>query len=177
MHAHILSNCHTALTQGRFTWHHNSVLSSLINLVRPFLKDGMTLYSDMPGFQAPNGGTIPPHVLVTALKPDIVGINTLSQEVIVPKLIRPWDSNIVQSHNFKSKKYAPLIADLSHSLIVSFFPHRSDCQRSDDKGQPLMSQIVLSQILYKPSFPKEILHTCFLKSCATILVLYSFHAW
>ena len=40
-----------------------------------------------------------------------------------------------------------------------------------------MSQIVSSQILYKLSFPKEILHTCFLKSCATILVLYFFRAW
>jgi len=30
------------------------------------LKEGMTLYSDMPGYQAPHGGTIPPHILVTA---------------------------------------------------------------------------------------------------------------
>ena len=47
--AHVLSNCPTALTQGRFTWRHNSVLSSIINLIRPHLKDGFILYSDMPG--------------------------------------------------------------------------------------------------------------------------------
>ena len=56
----------TALTQGRYTWRHNSVLTSIIKLVQPILKDGMTLFSDMPGYQAPYGGTIPPQVLVKA---------------------------------------------------------------------------------------------------------------
>ena len=99
----------------------NSVLTSLINLVRPHLKDGMTLFSDMPGFQAPHGGTIPPHILVTALKPDIFIFNEQSQEVIVFELTCPWDSNIARSHAFKSEKYSPLIADLSQRFIVSFF--------------------------------------------------------
>ena len=69
--AHILSNCSAALNQGRYTWRHNSVLNSIINLIRPHLKSGMVLFSDMPGFQAPHGGTVPPHVLVTAHRPDI----------------------------------------------------------------------------------------------------------
>ena len=46
-------------------------MSSLINLFRPHLRNGMVLFSDMPGFQASHGGTIPPHILVTSLKPDI----------------------------------------------------------------------------------------------------------
>ena len=120
--AHILSNCTTALNQGRLTWRHNSVLSSIINLIQPDLKTGMTLFSDMPGYQAPHGGTIPPHILVTALKPDIFLFNSSSQEVIVFELTCPWDSNIVRSHDFKSEKYAPLITDLSQRYVVSFFP-------------------------------------------------------
>ena len=120
--AHILSNCSTALNQGRFTWRHNSVLCSIIHLVRPFLKNGMRLYSDMPGYQAPHGGTVPPHILVTALKPDIFVYNELSQEVVVFELTCPWDRNIASSHNRKSEKYAPLIADLSHTRVVSFYP-------------------------------------------------------
>ena len=75
----------------------------------------------MPGYQAPHGGTIPPHILVTALKPDLVIVNELSQEIIVFELTCPWDSNIARSHNFKTEKYAPLIADLSCTRIVSFF--------------------------------------------------------
>ena len=98
--AHILSNCPTALTQGRYTWRHNSVLSSLIKLVQPLLKEGMILFSDMPGYQAPHGGTVPPHVLVTTLKPDIVIINEQSEEVIIFELTCPWDSNISRSQEF-----------------------------------------------------------------------------
>ena len=119
--AHVLSNCTTALSQGRYTWRHNSVLTSLIKLVQPLLKEGMILYSDMPGFQAPNGGTVPPHILVTAQKPDIFIFSELSEEVFVFELTCPWDSNISRSHTYKSEKYAPLIADLSQRFIVSFF--------------------------------------------------------
>ena len=119
--AHILSNCSTALTQGRLTWRHNSVLSSMIDLIKPHLRPGMILYSDMPGHQAPHGGTVPPHVLVTALKPDIFIFSELSQQVIVFELTCPWESNIARSHTFKTEKYSPLIADLAQRYVVSFF--------------------------------------------------------
>ena len=119
--AHVLSNCSTALTQGRFTWRHNSVLGSIIKLVQPHLKNGMVLHADLPGHQAPHGGTIPPHILVSALKPDIFIYSELSQEVVVFELTCPWDSNIDRSHNFKSEKYAPLVSDLSRTHLVSFF--------------------------------------------------------
>ena len=69
--AHVLSNCSTALDQGRFTWCHDSVLSTVIDIIRPNLIPGKQLFSDMPGYQAPHGGTIPPHILVTNLRPDI----------------------------------------------------------------------------------------------------------
>ena len=119
--AHVLSNCSTALNQGRLTWRHNSVLSSIISVIRPLLKDGMILFSDINGFQAPHGGTIPPHILVTALKPDIFIYSETSQVVIIFELTCPWDSNISRSHQYKSEKYAPLVADLSRDRIVHFF--------------------------------------------------------
>ena len=75
----------------------------------------------MPGFQAPHGGTVPLHILVTSLKPDIFIFNERSQEVYVFELTCPWDRNIARSHNFKSEKYAPLVADLSHTHIVHFY--------------------------------------------------------
>ena len=119
--AHILSNCSTALHQGRLTWRHNSVLCSIIKVMQPLLKDGLRLYADVSGFQAPHGGTIPPHIFVTALKPDIVIFSETSQEIVLFELTCPWDSNIVRSHDFKSEKYAPLVADLSGIFIVHFF--------------------------------------------------------
>ena len=119
--AHVLSNCSTALDQGRLTWRHNSVLCSIIDVIKPLLKDGMKLFADVPGFQAPHGGTIPPHILATALRPDIVIFSETSLEIVLFELTCPWDSNIVRSHTYKSEKYAPLIADLSGSRIVHFY--------------------------------------------------------
>ena len=34
------------------------------------------------------------------------------------ELTCPWDSNVVQSHNYKQEKYAPLVADLSCRYTV-----------------------------------------------------------
>ena len=59
-----------ALDQGRYTWRHNSVLSNLISLIRPNLSPDACLYSDLPGFTAPGGGSIPPHILVTNQRSD-----------------------------------------------------------------------------------------------------------
>ena len=152
--AHVLSNCSTALNQGRYTWRHNSVLSSLIDLIRPHLREGMTLFSDMPGYQAPHGGTIPPHILVTALKPDLVIVNELSQEIIIFELTCPWDSNIVRSHNFKTEKYAPLIADLSCTRIVSFFAVEISArgQISKENRSRLKCFIQKKLLVYKRNF-------------------------
>ena len=119
--AHILSNCQIALDQGRFTWRHDSVLSSVINLIRHNLIPGMHLYSDMAGLFAPSGGTIPPHVLVTQLRPDIFIFNEASREAVVFELTCPWDGNIDRAHAYKEGKYAPLVADLSRSFVTYHF--------------------------------------------------------
>ena len=93
----------------------------MLKLIQPHLREGLSLFSDLPGHQAPHGGTIPPHIHVTALKPDIFILNRLTQEVIVFELTCPWDSNIIRSHNYKTEKYSPLIADLSNNYVVSFY--------------------------------------------------------
>ena len=118
---HILSSCNVSLEQGRLTWRHNSVLSNVISLIRPHLAAGMHLFSDLPGFLAPNGGSIPPHVLVTNLRPDIFIFNESTREVIIFELTCPWDSNIARSHTYKEEKYAPLVADLSHFYKTFLF--------------------------------------------------------
>ena len=118
---HILSNCNVALDQGRYTWRHNSVLNTLIQLVTPFLDSTYCLYSDIPGFEAPHGGTIPPHILVTNLRPDLFLVSESKRKAVVFELTCPWDSNVARSHNYKEGKYAPLVADLSQTFSVSHF--------------------------------------------------------
>ena len=118
---HVLSNCGTALEQGRYTWRHNSVLLSIIDGIRGDLIDGFLLFSDMEGFHAPHGGVIPPDILVTNLKPDLFLVNESNKVIVLLELTCPWDSNIERSHNFKQEKYAPLVADLSRNYKVFHF--------------------------------------------------------
>ena len=119
--AHVLSICNTALDQGRFTWRHDSVLSTIISIVRPHLIAGRQLFSDLSGHQAPHGGTIPPHILVTNLRPDIFILDELKREVVILELTCPFDRNVDRMHSYKEDKYAPLVADLSRSFTVYNF--------------------------------------------------------
>ena len=119
--AHILSNCTVALEQGRLTWRHDSVLNTIVTFINRKLRPGFVLYSDLRGFQSPNGGVIPPHVLVTPLRPDIFLINEGSREIVLFELTCPFERNIDRSHTYKEEKYAPLVADLSRSFKVFNF--------------------------------------------------------
>ena len=118
---HVLSNCSISLDQGRYTWRHNSVLNSIIHIIRPALGPSFELFSDLPGFEAPHGGTIPPHILVTNLRPDLFIVSESLQRVILIELTCPWDSNVQRSHAYKQEKYAPLVADLSQRFTVFHF--------------------------------------------------------
>ena len=119
---HVLSGYSVALDQGRYTWRHDSVLLSIASTIRDYLGAGFAIYADLPGFFAPHGGTIPPDILVTTLRPDIFLVNESSGTIIMVELTCPYDSNIATSHVFKSEKYAPLVADLSRRFRVQYYP-------------------------------------------------------
>ena len=119
--AHILSNCSSALEQGRFTWRHDSVLKSIVSFASAQLRNGFTLYSDLHGFQAPHGGVIPPNILVTTLRPDVFIVNEDARIAVLFELTCPWERNIERDHTYKQEKYSPLVADLSHEYQVFQF--------------------------------------------------------
>jgi hypothetical protein len=109
---HVLSSCSTALKQGRYTWRHDSVLQSIVDFVKPKLREGFTLFSDLNGQDAGNGGTFPPDIIVTSQRPDLVLIDREKRLIIVFELTCPWDANINKDHTYKQNKYASLISDL-----------------------------------------------------------------
>ena len=116
---HILSACDTALNQGRYTFRHNRVLKEITNNIDTNL---YTFYSDLEG-QTIEGGTIPPDVLVTAEKPDIVILHRLIKHLVVIELTCPWEENLEDARQRKSNKYAPLIADIEQKgFSVEYFP-------------------------------------------------------
>ena len=64
---------------------------------------------------------VPPHVLVTPLRPDVFLINEESREVVLFELTCPWERNIDRSHEYKENKYAPIVADMSRNYKVFHF--------------------------------------------------------
>ena len=71
---HILNYCPVALSQGRYTWRHNSVLYHMTKVILNEKPEALEILADLPGLNL-NGGTIPPDVITTQLKPDLVILN------------------------------------------------------------------------------------------------------
>ena len=67
---HILNWCPKALSDGRFTWRHNSVLSHFSTHLISNIPEGLEIFADLPSFWL-NGGTIPADILCTLQRPDM----------------------------------------------------------------------------------------------------------
>ena len=77
---------------------------------------------------------IPPHLLVTNLKPDLFLVNESARVAVLVELTCPWDKNILRSHEYKREKYAPLVGDLSRDLNVFYFPIEVSVRGQISKG-------------------------------------------
>ena len=119
---HVLSSCEASLNQGRYTWRHDSVLKTLCTFISGKLKVGFNLFADVNGRHVGNGGTLPPDVIVTSQRPDIVVLSHEERRVLIFELTCPFDTNVVSAHDFKMGKYAPLVNDLtSEGFLVDLF--------------------------------------------------------
>ena len=124
----------------------------------------------MPGFLAPGGGSIPPNVIVTNLRPDIFVVNETAREVIVFELTCPWDDNIVRSHSYKEDRYAPLVADLSRSYKTFHFSIEVSVRgqvTSDNKKR-------LKAFVYRTCLEPKSVFKLIVSSCSKIALLSSY---
>ena len=106
---HILNCCKTMLDTDRYTWRHNN----LVNFIVTNVDKNLTVFSDLPGMEAPGGGTIPPELCVTRLKPDIVIVDTHTKTLHIYELTMPMMANIDARHNEKTNKYSHFLTDIS----------------------------------------------------------------
>ena len=115
---HILNCCVVSLNQGRFTYRHDSIL----NYIKGCLDNSKyTCYVDIEGHQTQGGGTIPPEITVTTLKPDIVIIDKKAKSLEIFELTVPGESRISIAHNIKLRKYQHFESDI-HTYKVSVLP-------------------------------------------------------
>ena len=88
---HILNGCDLSLKEGRYTYRHDNVLKYISECLD---KTKYSCYVDIPGCQTPAGGTLPPALLVTPLRPDIVIIDKKKKEVNIFELTVPGEGRI-----------------------------------------------------------------------------------
>ena len=115
---HYLNCCKVMLDTNRYTWRHNNLINFIVTNVEPSFK----VYSDLPGWEATGGGTIPAELCLTNLKPDIVIIDPAKKKLHIFELTVPLTTNIDQRNIEKSRKYAPFVTDITgHDCTVNCF--------------------------------------------------------
>jgi len=117
---HILNCCPHFLQQGRYTWRHNCVVNFLLSIVD---KKRFEVHADLPGHEAPGGGTVPCDILVTAERPDIVVIDRFMSTVTLIEVTVPFETRLEVSRQIKMNKYAHLESDLRETgWMVDAYP-------------------------------------------------------
>ena len=106
---HILNCCKVMLDTNRYTWRHNN----LVHYIATNVDKKYKVFSDLSGMEAPGGGTIPPALCVTKLKPDIVILDKHMKALHIFELTMPLSRNIESRHKEKSDKYAHFLRDIT----------------------------------------------------------------
>ena len=99
-----------------FTFTHNKLESMLKNIesTKPIemyirgLTNNAKIISDLPGRSLSGLYTIPPEVLVTSARPDIVIHYSDANAIKIIELTVPFETNTEKEHTFKTNKYATL---------------------------------------------------------------------
>ena len=100
---HVVSSCKSCLEDGRYTWHHNSVLLHIANSFSSLQR--CRLFVDLPSFPSPS--------LITgdSLRPDLALISP-DNTLYILELTVGFETNIEVNNKRKAIKYGPLIQDL-----------------------------------------------------------------
>ena len=70
------------------------------------------MYIDIQGHKI-NGGTLPPDIVVTSNRPDIVLVDRDNKEILLAELTCPFETNIDNANARKTDKYSPLQSDIA----------------------------------------------------------------
>ena len=124
------------------------------------------VFSDFPGQEAIGGGTIPPEICVTALKPDIVIVDTIKKELNIFELTCPLERNIDERHLFQQNKYAHFCSDIT--TVTAF--------EVSSRGFLSKSNVKHIQSLHKFCKAGTKLNT-FKKNISSLSIYSSYHIW
>ena len=83
-------------------------------------KTKFEIYIDIPEHTTPSGGTIPPSLCVTPLKPDLVIIDKKKKTIHIFELTCSFETNIEDANRRKSNKYQHFETDLADTGLKPF---------------------------------------------------------
>ena len=112
---HVLNHCGAFLgEQERFTWRHNSVLSYMAETLKESLPDNIHLYADLEDHKV-CGGTLPPNIVQTGSRPDLVLVDIGQRTVWLLELTCSFESNFEAANKRKKERYEGLATDIEDS--------------------------------------------------------------
>ena len=116
---HILNCCPVSLAQGRYTARHDNILEYISRCLN---KDKYKCFVDIDGQQTVGGGTLPPSLVVTNLKPDIVIIDQKNKLAAIFELTVPGERRIEVANTLKADKYQHFSRDIqTHTVSLTPF--------------------------------------------------------
>ena len=156
-----------ALETGRWTWRHNNIVNYV---VKNLDTTKYTIHSDIEGHETSGGGSVPPEVCVTPLKPDIIIWDKQNNKFHMFELTCPLDVNIDKRHLEKANKYAHSTTDITHiQTFVTPFEVSSTGHITTQNKKRLQS-------LHKFCKPGIKLNT-FIKNISSLSIYSSYHIW
>jgi hypothetical protein len=165
--AHCLNICKVAMETGRWTWRHNNIVNYVVSSLDT---SKFTVHSDIEGHETAGGGTVPPEVTVTNLKPDITIWDKTNNKFEMFELTVPLDVNISQRNLDKSNKYAHFTTDITHikTTVTAFEVSSTGTITAENKTR------ITS--LHKYCKPGIKLST-FVKNISSLSIYSSYHIW
>jgi hypothetical protein len=119
---HILNNCDSFLGESeRMTWRHNSILNYITQTTNEKLPGHIQVFADLEGHKV-NGLTIPPHIMVTSSRCDLVIIDssTTPTTVYLLELTVCFErqDNIDAATRRKYNRYSSLASDIQEAGYI-----------------------------------------------------------
>ena len=148
------------------TLRHDSVLNYIAQCLD---KTRYTCYIDIAGHQTPAGGTLPPSIIVSTLRPDIVIVDQKKKAMTVLELTIPGETRIHIAHRLKSEKYQHLSTDTrTHTVSVLPFEvgsHTGHITRDNNKTLHTLHKFCRKDVKFKQ----------FIKNISAVAILGSYY--
>ena len=90
------------------------MLTYIAETLKESLPENITLYADLEGHSV-NGGTLPPHIVMTGSRPDLVLINSADKTVWLLELTVSFETNFEAAHTRKKLRYTSLAEDIKEA--------------------------------------------------------------